>query len=226
MNGLPIVRKAVERTVRLVSSARLRPPVLIDIVPEVMMDELFELEGATSGRLNGQWHGTVGLEKDEFVYGVPHAAFINASFAYSKPGNLNRFNDDNRGAWYAALAVETCLKEIEYHLTKELENINEFNTVIECSEMFASFAGNFLALHDYPEHDCLNPDPTIGYPAGNALAEFARSQGINLIEYPSVRHTGGTCFVALSPHVVQSVAQGDLWKIVWAGDKTPSIHKL
>jgi hypothetical protein len=65
-----------------------------------------------------------------------------------------------------------------------------------------------------------------GYPAGNALAEEARAAGHNGIIYPSVRHIGGTCLVALWPHAVQSVAQGAIWRIAWAGDPMPRVEAL
>ena len=44
-----------------------------------------EIEGATSGRLIAEERGLGGLTADELVHGVPHAKFINASFAYAKP---------------------------------------------------------------------------------------------------------------------------------------------
>lgn len=227
IHGFPVVRKAFERTVRLVSSARLRPSVLEDLVPPEMLDALAEIEGATSGRLNGQWRGTVGIDANEFVYDVPHANFINASFSYSKPRSPNRFNGEDRGAWYAALDVSTCIAEVKFHIAEELSNIGEFRTTVEYAEMYASFAGDFLDLHPTEHtHDCLHPDPTIGYPAGNAVAEAARSAGISLLIYPSVRQSGGTCFAALSPHAVQSVAQGDLWRMEWSGQPEPAISKI
>lgn len=223
MAGLPINRKAFERTVRLVSTARLRPTVLADLVPPEMLDALAEIEGATSGRLNGQWRGAAGIEQAEFVYNVPHAHFINASFSYAKPCSLNRFNGEGRGAWYAALNVETCMAEVKFHLLRELENIDRLRTVVEYAEMFASFAGEFCDLTQWRDHDCLHPDPAVGYPAGNAVANAVRAGGVHLIVYPSVRHEGGTCFAALSPHAVQSVAQGGVWRMEWKDEREPTI---
>ena len=54
--------------------------------------ELAEIEGATSARLLAQDHGSDAMGVEEFVYGVPQAALINASFAYAKPRERNRFN--------------------------------------------------------------------------------------------------------------------------------------
>jgi len=227
LEGLPIERGAFERTVRIVSTARLRASVLADLVEnEDELQTLFEIEGATSSRLNNQWRGAGGIEHTEFVYDVPHAHFINASFAYAKPGKPCRFSGTSRGAWYAALDVHTSLEEVKFHIQEELRNVGVYNTRIEYAEMHASFAGDFLDLRAANDHDCLHPDPDIGYAAGNAVADAARAKGIHLIVYPSVRHAGGTCFAALSPHVVQSVAQGDVWEMAWCGQPEPTLKKL
>lgn len=223
----PVVREAFERTVRLVASARLRDPVLLGLADSDDLGALAEIEGATSTRLLAQDRGTEGIDAREFAYGVPHAAFINASFAYWKPRQLNRFSGAGRGAWYAALEVETCLAEVSYHMTDFLESTGQFEAVVEYAEMFSSMAGEFLDLRTAPTNEaCLHADPAVGYPAGNALADFVRTKGMNGIIYPSVRHAGGTCIVALWPHVVQSVAQGDVYRLTWSGQPTPAIERV
>jgi hypothetical protein len=228
LDGLPIVREAFPRTVRLVPTARLRPSVLLPLVDtEAELAALAEIEGATSARLIAQTRGTAGIAANEFVFGVPHAAFINASFAYAKPREPNRFNGTDRGAWYAALAVETCLQEVIFHMTEFLEAAGDFNAVVAYAEMFASLAGEFVDLRKVtPPPDCLHPRRDIGYPAGNALADATRARGLNGIIYPSVRHAGGTCIVALWPHAVQSVAQGEVFRVTWAGARMPQWAKL
>jgi RES domain-containing protein len=219
----PIKRIALERTIRLVATAALRDPVLPKLVSHEMIDDLAEIEGATSGRLLAERHGTAKIKAQEFVAIPAHAKFINAAFAYWRPRELNRFNGPGRGAWYAALDVQTSLEEVAYHMVRELERANDFNAVVEYVEMFASFAGEFLDLRTAkPTPLCLNPDPSVGYPEGNRLAELVRAAGHNGIVYPSVRHRGGTCIVALSPHAVQSVAQGRIWRLKWAGQRRPT----
>ena len=225
LDGLPIVRDAFSRTVRLVSSARLRAPVLEKLVSKEEISALAEIEGSTSQRLLAQDRGTEGVKRDEFVYGVPHAAFINASFAYSKPQEPNRFNFF-RGAWYAALDVQTCKHEVSYHMTDFLGKSGEYIGIVEYAEMYASLAGEFVDLRGMDTHECLHPDPSIGYPIGNAIADAARARGLNGIIYPSVRHRGGTCFAALWPHAVQSVAPGAVYRFEWSGSPTPKITKM
>ena len=225
LDGLPIVREAFPRTVRLVSTARLRPPVLEGLVSAEDAAALAEIEGATSERLLAEQRGAEGIGRGEFVHGLPYANFVNAAFAYWKPREMNRFNA-TRGAWYAALDVETCKREVAYHMAEFLARSGELKGAVEYAEMFASMAGEFVDLRQTPAHPSLDPEPTVGYPIGNAVANAARAQGLNGIIYPSVRHAGGTCIVALRPHAVQSVAPGAVYRLEWSGDKEPAITRI
>lgn len=226
LEGLTITRDALPRTIRLVTTARLRPPVLSQLVDADELAALAEIEGATSNRLMAQNRGTADVQAYELVYGVPHAAFINASFAYAKPREANRFNGAERGAWYAALNLDTCLAEVRHHLTEALAQTGVYEAVVDYAELYASFAGEFVDLRPHSDHICLHPDKGVGYPAGNALADAARARGLNGIIYPSVRQAGGICIAALFPHAVQSVAQGDVYRMTWRGAPEPAIEKV
>lgn len=223
LDGLKISREAIERTVRLVSTARLRDAVMRDLVDESELDALSEIEGATSARRIAQARGAGEVQSHELVYGVPHAHFINAAFAYAKPREPNRFNGADRGAWYAGFDVETSLAEVKFHLTEMLAAAGDFNATVDYAEMYASFAGEFLDLRVHPAHASLHPDKAAGYPVGNRLADAARARGLNGIIYPSVRSPGGTCLVALFPHAVQSVAQGAVYRMRWDGKPEPTV---
>jgi len=225
LDGLPVVREAFPRTVRLVSTARLRPPVLERLVSADDAAALAEIEGATSQRLLAEQHGAEGIGRDEFLHGVPYANFVNAAFAYWKPREPNRFNA-TRGAWYAALDVETCIREVAWHMAEFLARSGELKGIVDYAEMFASMAGEFVDLRQSPRHPCLDPDPPAGYPIGNAVADAARAQGLNGIIYPSVRRPGGTCIVALRPHAVQSVAPGAVYRLAWSGNREPTVARI
>ena len=225
VDGVPVTTEAFPRTVRLVTTARLRAPVLMPLVDsEDELAQLGEIEGATSARLMAQERGISGLAANELVYDVPHAHFINASFAYARPQQPNRFNGANRGAWYAALALQTCLAEVGFHLTNALADAGDFNATVEYAEMFCSLAGDFVDLRQRPQHPSLGADIATAYPLGNVLADQARAEGLNGIIYPSVRHQGGTCLVALRPAAVQSVRQGDVYRMTWRGQPEPVIE--
>jgi RES domain-containing protein len=215
--------------VRLISTARLKEPVLLALAPHHgAMEDLAELEAATSGRLQAQEGGLLDLNPRELVFGRPGHTFINAAFTYTRPGG-NRFNDDERGAWYCAFAAETALAEVSFHLTRELEAINRFENVTDYAELISDFVGHFYDIRGdaFSNDDSLNSDPAIAYPAGQALARWLRKEkdSPGLI-YPSVRSSGGICLVALHPSLVQNLRQGGTWRLEWQGSAKPDISKL
>ncbi|MES2136900.1 MAG: RES family NAD+ phosphorylase [Pseudomonadota bacterium] len=226
LDGLTITQGALPRTVRLVTTARLRESVLLGLVGNEDLAALAEIEGATSNRLLTQVRGSGEVQPYEMVYGMPCAAFINAAFAYAKPREMNRFNGPDRGAWYAGFEIETSLAEVRFHMTQMLATTGVFEAAVDYAELHASFAGDFLDLREHPKHSALNPEKSLGYPAGNALAEAVRVKGHNGIIYPSVRNAGGTCIAALFPHAVQSVAQGAIFRMTWRGSPEPTVERL
>ena len=83
---------------------------------------------------------------------------------------------------------------------------------------------------DYPFGANLNyiprADDGVSFAELRGLADAARGQGLNGIIYPSVRHAGGTCIVALRPHAVQSVAPGAVYRLEWSGDDEPAVTRI
>jgi RES domain-containing protein len=220
-------RIAQDRAIRLVATARLRDPVLRKLVSKNDLTALEEIEGATSGRLRVQEAGADRLDRRELVHGIPHAHVINAAFSYWLPRSLNRFNGPGRGAWYAALALDTCVAEVSFHLERELANISDFNATVDYAEMFASFIGDFVDLREAsPTPAFLKPNPDKSYKSGNRFADQVRAAGYYGIVYPSLRHAGGTCLVALVPHAVQSVRQGRVIRLTWAGRPGPLVSEV
>ena len=214
------------RTVRLVSTADHKPPVLQPLAASFgALEKLEELEAVTSGRLAVQQKGLPGMPPDMLATGYGYT-FINASFSYCRPGG-NRFNPGEWGAWYCAFAAETALKEVAYHLTRALENCGaDYDNTTCYMELLATFGDTFHDLRtSAPPPECLDPDPARGYPAGQALAARLRADGDNGIVYPSVRHQGGTCLVAFWPRLIRDFQKGETWILTWAGDPVPVIEK-
>ena len=224
----PNVNLAQRDTVRLISTGRLKPPALepLAVNPDGL-DDLTELESATNGRLNAEASGLPDLDPRELVYGRPGHTFVNAAFTYTRPGG-NRFNGEDRGAWYAAFNAETSLAEVSWHLTRELEAVGRFDNVTDYAELVADFIGPFHDLRSFSLEDepSLNPDPAIGYPAGQALARRLRGEAAsNGILYPSVRHPDGTCLAAFHPGLVQNLRQGGIWRLTWQGAPEPTVTR-
>lgn len=211
----PFSEIAQQRTVRLIPAAFYKPPVLRSLVDnDEELESLVRLEGLTSKRLSIEAvHAPIEYDR----WGRP---FLSAAFTYCREGG-NRFNDGDRGAWYAAFEERTALHEVAFHKTRELRNINHFHEASDYRALHASFIGRFHDIRtSNPMPECLHPEPEIGYPAGQGLAKTLMQAESRGLIYPSVRYSGGTCIVAFQPNVVQDVVSGANWKIVWDGSPT------
>lgn len=219
--------------VRLVPATYHKPPVLrglVDTDDEAAI--LAELEGQTSARLIAEREGSPALDRRELafarrardlaVYGQTH---INAAFTYTRPTG-NRFNSGDRGAWYCSYDVLTSAEEVGYHRTRELRYMGIFEDEARYVELLADFIGDFPDLDGVVGLEALDPDPTVGYPAGQALAENLRREGHRGLLYPSVRRPGGRCFVAFDPGIIQNVRPGASWRLVWKGSPDYSVEAI
>lgn len=218
--------------IRLICRTDHKPPVLRGLVDS---DEeaaiLAEIEGETSARRIAERRGSAALDRRELafarrahdlrLYGLSH---VNAAFAYARPGG-NRFNSEDRGAWYCAWNVLTSLAEVGFHRTRELGYIGRYEGEAQYVELLADFIGDFPDL-DGERHPALDPDIEKGYPTGQALAKGLRREGHRGLIYPSVRYPGGRCFVAFDPGIVQNVRPGAKWKLVWRGSPDFDIEGL
>src|SRR4051812_29675446 len=118
MADYPRVTLHQRDTARLISSGRLKQPALQPLAQdENGLNALSRLEGITDGRLEAQQNGLPDLDPRELVFGRYGHTFINAAFTHTRPGG-NRFNDEDRGAWYCAFAAETALAEVVFHMTR------------------------------------------------------------------------------------------------------------
>ncbi len=223
----PTVELTQRDTVRLIAAGRLEAVLLPLAVDPKALDDLSDLERATGRQLQAQETGLPDLDPRELVFGRARSTLINAAFIHTRPGG-NRFNGEDRGAWYCAFEVDTALSEMSYHLTRELEAIGRFENVTDYAELIADF---FTPFHDLRSADraveaALHQDPAIAYPAGQTLAKRLHLEAAsNGIVYPSVRHVGGTCLVAFRPDLVQNLRQGGLWRLEWRGTPTPSARR-
>lgn len=209
---LPVAEIAQQRTVRLVPAKYYEPPVLLALAgSDAELAEMDRLQALTDRRTRRP------VPRDD--YDQWGDSMIRAAFTHTRVGG-NRFNDEARGAWYAAFDERTALHEVAFHKTRELRNIDYFHDESRYRGVHASFIGRFHDLRGaQPTPPALDHNPDLAYPHGQALARELTtldppSRGL---VYPSARHRGGTCLVAFQPNAVQDVRPGPEWLISWTG---------
>lgn len=210
--------------VRLIPATYHKPPALRGLVDtDDELAVLAEIEGLTSARLVAERGRSIHLDtrelawarrkKDLKVYGQSH---VNAAFTYTRAGG-NRFNDEARGAWYCSWESMTSVAEVAWHRTRELGFVGIYRDEARYVELLADFIGDFPDIIDEPDHPALNPDPSVGYPLGQAMASVLQRDGHRGLIYPSVRRPGERCLVVFDPSAVQNVRLGATWELQWKG---------
>jgi len=170
------------------------------------LDRLLELEGATNDRLLGEAGLLPGISVHELVFGISYAHIVNAAFTHAQPMG-SRFNLADRGAWYAAFALETSQAEVAFHKAQELQEINwQDEEVVTYADYLADFRADFHDIRGESEFaKCLDPG---SYQNSQRLARELLKEGSPGIVYPSVRHKGGSCLACFRPALVINVRSG------------------
>jgi hypothetical protein len=224
---LRVSRVQQERTIRLISTAHHKPPVLSSLADSFgTLTDLEALESVTSGRLDAEQKGIPGIAPAALATGYGYT-YVNAAFAYARPFG-NRFNPQQWGAWYCAFDPTTSLQEIEFHLTRALEAAGGYyDNTTRYVELLADFDADFADLRGIePAPPCLHPDVGIGYPEGQQLATQLRGGGANGLVYPSVRRIGGICLVVFWPALIRNFQMGATWELQWTGSPEPTISAV
>jgi len=173
-----------------------------------LLRDLTELEGATNDRLLGESSRLPGISAIELVSGFRLAHIVNASFTHAHPLG-GRFNGAGRGAWYAALEMQTAHSEVAFHRSAELQEIGwKAEEVSPYRDYLADFKHEFHDIRGDPDFlECLSPN---SYAASQALGIGLLTVGSAGIVYPSVRHKDGVCLSCFRPPLVLNVREGPL----------------
>ena len=201
------------------------PPIgLFDTVTRAAdLDAVMDLVGWTNDRLVAD--RIQRLPQDEWVYGMPNASIVMASFLHVAPGGM-RFNGPDLGAWYAADNLKTAAAEVGHHLRREAvaRGVATMARTYRCYA--ATLHGDYL---DIRREQALWPEIYDGfsYAASQVLGEQVRSKGGAGILYDSVRLRGGVNIVAHRPRNIRDVVQADHFEItVSATDRRIDVRKL
>lgn len=181
--------------------------------------DLFELEGATNERLQGEAGLLPGIGVRELVFGLTYAHIVNAAFTHASPSG-SRFNGPDRGAWYAALSLETSAIEVAFHKSQELREINWPDAeTFQYVDFLADFRGEFHDLREYGQFkEVLDPE---SYVASQELARGLLNAGSAGVVYSSVREKDGTCIACFRPALVNNVRKGSEVTITFANAFAP-----
>lgn len=198
--------------------------VLADIAEDdEHLKDIFDLDNATNDRLLAENDLLPGIGIHELVFGVPYYRIVNAAFCHAHPLG-SRFNGPERGAWYAALELETAQAEIAFHKWIELAEVGWTEEELTYDDYLADFSAEFHDIRrDKRFADCLAPD---SYVASQGLAQDLMESGSLGLVYPSVRRRNGTCLACFRPTLVMNVRRASTFRFRWDGKPQPAIFTV
>jgi RES domain-containing protein len=187
------------------------------------LEDLAALTNVTDERALAESGSLPPISPFELVSHVPHAQVINGAFTYAHPLG-SRFNNADRGAWYAAFQLDTAQAEVAFHKTVHLAEVTRYEDEVEFDDHLADFGGEFHDLRRARRFAaCLDPK---SYVASQTLAEKLLESGSAGVIYPSVRRPGGTCLACFDPKRVANVRRAGRFRFSWRGKPTPQILRV
>jgi RES domain len=208
---------------RLVASRYPAAGLLDRVADPADLDAVFELEGWTNDRINGELGLLRTIPREEWVVGRPMASVVMAAFCHPRHGGA-RFSSGERGAWYAARRIETALAESIFHRTNELREIGAFETRVQMRVYFADFNARFVDVRAPGAQQSLYDRDS--YVLSQQFGQQVLEAGGNGIVYRSVRDPGGECLACFRPALVRTVRVGGHYEFRWSGRPEPAVRKL
>ncbi len=213
---------AVLQAINLVATHRLIPARFADgtalerlSLPASTLADLRQLSSATHPQVLAESGRNPHIGPHELLSGVPNASIVNAAFTHSGPFG-GRFNSPGRGAWYAAVHLETSLREVAFHKRRFLldSRIPPASLTFDYTCFLADFSGHYHHLEPEEQPSCLQPGPIPAcYGPSQTLARFLLFSGSCGIVYPSVRHPSGTCIACFRPALVAHPRPADSYHL-------------
>jgi RES domain-containing protein len=219
----PITAARLKDTHRLIPS-RYPPTGILDLIASPKdFEAVAELEGWTNDRISAELGVLSILPAGEWILGRANATAIMAAYCHPNEAG-GRFSSRDRGAWYAALSLETAIRETVFHRTKEIAESGILETSVQMRQYLADFETELHDVRASPDFDaCHEPD---SYVVGQQLGATLLENGSNGIWYRSVRNPGGECIVCFRPALVTNVRTGAHFEYRWEGHPEPKVTQI
>lgn len=144
----PVARVRARETCRLIASRFPSTGILDRVASPGDLPYIFELESWTNDRISAELGLLHRIPPGEWVTGKPMSSVVMAAFCHTREGG-GRFNGPDRGAWYAAIELETAHAEVVYHRSRELAEVGVFEARLEMRLFRANFDAEMHDLRDF-----------------------------------------------------------------------------
>ncbi|MBW8369985.1 MAG: RES family NAD+ phosphorylase [Thiobacillus sp.] len=186
-------------------------------------DALYALEAMTNDRIREEVGEISLVPPDERLFG-PGSTCIMAAFTHLNPQG-SRFSDGTYGVFYCARHRDTAIAETQYHSALFMEATHEPPMRLQMRLYTVKAKGEVADLREASHADPRIVDPG-DYGHAQGIGRKLRSEGVQGLLYPSVRHPAGECLAAFRTGLLRNCLHAAYLEYNWNGRTIDAVFEV
>lgn len=186
-------------------------------------DALYALEAMTNDRIRYEVGEISLVPAEERLFG-PGSTCIMAAFTHLNPQG-SRFSDGGYGVFYCARKRETAIAETRYHAARFMTATAEPPMRLQMRLYTVAANGKVVDLRQASQTEPRIVDPN-AYAYAQGIGGALRSEGVQGMLYPSVRHPGGECLAALRTAILKNCTHAAYLEYDWNGQNIDMVFEV
>jgi len=186
-------------------------------------DALYALEAMTNDRIRDEVGEISLVPPEERLFG-PGSTCIMAAFTHLNPQG-SRFSDGTYGVFYCARKRDTAIVETQYHSALFMEATHEPPMRLQMRLYTVEANGEVADLREASHADPRIVDPD-DYAYAQGIGRKLRSDGVQGILYPSVRHPAGECLAAFRTALLRNCLHAAYLEYNWNGRAIDAVFEV
>ena len=186
-------------------------------------DALYALEAMTNDRIRDELGEISLVPPEERLFGTGSTCIM-AAFTHLNPQG-SRFSDGTYGAFYCAHDKDTAIVETQYHSALFMRATHEPPMRLQMRLYTVKANGEVADLREASHADPRMVDPD-DYAYAQGIGRKLRSDGVQGILYPSVRHPAGECLAAFRTGLLRNCLHAAYLEYNWNGRAIDAVFEV
>jgi len=186
-------------------------------------DALYALEAMTNDRIRDEVGEISLVPPEERLFGAGSTCIM-AAFTHLNPQG-SRFSDGTYGVFYCARKRDTAIVETQYHSALFMEATHEPPMRLQMRLYTVEANGEVADLREASHADPRIVDPD-DYAYAQGIGRKLRSDGVQGILYPSVRHPAGECLAAFRTALLRNCLHAAYLEYNWNGRAIDAVFEV
>ncbi|MHB1187980.1 RES family NAD+ phosphorylase [Thiobacillus sp.] len=186
-------------------------------------DALYALEAMTNDRIREEVGEISLVPPEEWLFGNGSTCIMAALTHLNPQGS--RFSDGTYGVFYCARNRDTAIAETQYHSALFMRATSEPPMRLQMRLYTVEARGEVADLREASQAEPRIVDPD-DYAYAQGIGRKLRSDGVQGILYPSVRHPAGECLAAFRTALLKNCLHAACLEYNWNGRAIDAVFEV